>query len=97
MQANTIKKIYVKSLDHGFWTEQSISVKRYEQVDEDEFEVVFCNHDGAEEIEEEQEYINPNGSDVVWKVRVLICGCGAWRLVGTNDWENTPMEGKHYE
>lgn len=94
----TAKKIFVKAEDFGFWTQQEIPIVRYEQVDEDERQIVFCSHAGAELKEIEQEYPRIDQPDIVWKDSLIICRkCGAWRLDGDNQWQNTPFEGRHDE
>lgn len=91
-----MKTISVKNKDLGFWTQEPISVKRMETInDEGEQEVIYCNHDGAEEREVENETYRADQPDIVWTSRPLICECGAYKLEGDNYWQDAPVEGKH--
>lgn len=91
-----MKAIYVKNKDFGFWTQEPISVKRMETInDEGEQEVVYCNHAGAEEREEQHETYRQDQEDIVYKSRMLVCECGAYKLEGDNYWQDAPVEGKH--
>lgn len=94
----TVKKIYVRSEDHGFFTQKEIPVTRLEQIDENETQIAWCSHGGAE-VEEVDNQINRiDEPDIVWTDRVHICGkCKAYRFEGENEWHDSPFEGVHYE
>lgn len=88
-------KVYVKSLDMGFWTQEPITVARY-QVDGDEKELVWCNHARAEEEEVENNVPRPDQPDIVWTDRVLVCRkCGAYKFEKETNWWDAPIEGEH--
>lgn len=89
MQA-TKKKIYVRNHDHGFWTEEPVTVKRKEDGN-----IIYCDHAGAVEEEQENVMYRPDGRDIVWTSRALICGCGAYQLENDNYWQDAPVGGKH--
>lgn len=94
----TIKKIYVRSEDLGYFTQVEIPVVKREQIDENEFNIIFCNHGGAEIEEVEQQYNRIDEPDIVWTDKLLICGkCKSWKLDGDSEWHDSPIEGKHYE
>lgn len=87
-------KVYVKSLDMGFWTQEPITVARY-QVDGDEKELVWCNHAGAEEEEVENQIYRIDHPDIVWTDKVLVCKCGAYRFLNDSYWSDAPIDGEH--
>lgn len=84
MQANTFKKIYVRSFDHGFWTEEPVTVQiKYKG------ELISCDHAGAVEEESLSEMYNPVTEEhKQWTTNILVCDrCGAVNK-GDEVWEN---------
>jgi hypothetical protein len=89
-------KIYVKDRDYGFLNQIEIPVVRREEVDEGVFDIVYCNHAGAEEVEEEHQTNNIDAPDMVWIVRALVClKCHAFKRDGDDYWQDAPVEGEH--
>lgn len=88
--------IHVLIKDYGW--DEPITAYRTEPdtslLDETEQYIVFCNHAGAEEIEEEVSVFNPNGPDRVWYEHLMACNrCGASKLEGENEWQDAPEDG----
>lgn len=85
------KKIFVKNNDLGFWTQTLVPVQKY-----DGEEMIYCNHDGAKEEENVQDFWNPITSDHTTRTDwVLVCKCGAYRFESDDEWNNAPVEGRH--
>lgn len=96
-----MKQIYIKNKDLGWWSEQPITVQRFETIyNEDDFdkELVWCNHAGFEEKEVENEYHTPDARTLEWTDRILICPkCGAYKMVWDEYWQDSPIQGVYDE
>lgn len=92
-----MKTIHIQNKDLGFWTQEHITVQRFIPAEdkEDEPELVWCNHDGAEEEELTNHVPVVDGYDMEWSAWVLICDkCPAQKFVDHDDgWDGAPFEG----
>lgn len=96
MNQSLTKKIFINNKDLGFLTQEEVTVQRFEIVD-GERELVWCNHAGAIEESVENEMTNPNGHDITWWDKIVVCDkCEAYRFVGDNEWRDAPEEGVSY-
>lgn len=87
-------KINVLNKDFGFLTEEAITVQRYDF----EGNLVFCNHAGAIEETASVDIPRIEQQDISFMVTTLVCDkCEAYQRQGEDQWEDAPLEGKHYE
>jgi len=88
------KKIYVRSEDFGWLTEKPISF----QVKNAEETIIYCDHKGAEEVEETFEVYHAGRDEYVdINLKVLTCKCGAYKKEGEKFWEEAPEDGVSHE
>lgn len=90
-----MRRINIKSYDHGFLTEMPITAQVREGVDLED--VAFCNHAGAESNVAISQYYSPAQNDVVDVESVIDeCDkCHAYRFRHTCEWINAPAAGAH--
>jgi hypothetical protein len=84
----TLSKIFVNSKDHGFLTEEPITVQSGYWED-GEFVLEECNHAGYIVERVESEHVNPRGQDMVWYTTTHYCdkeNCGAYRFADDGEW-----------
>ena len=90
-------KIFVKSEDFGFWTQEDITVQRvdfHEDEDEPYKDVLWCNHAGATEEDTESEYMRSDGTVMEISNKALICDkCYAYKCLDEEYWQDAPTEG----
>jgi len=90
-------KILVNNKDYGFFSAQPITVQVIDwHRDEDEpyEDVLWCNHDGAEEEEDAIHHAFNNGSNSEYTVSLLKCNkCEAYKRADADRWEDAPFEG----
>lgn len=80
-------KIFVNNKDLGFFTQEEITA----QIVSPEGELLFCNHAGAVEEHQEDDFL---GTPI--DRYVTFCDkCEAYKREGDNYWENAPFEGVH--
>lgn len=89
-----MQNIYVRSEDFGWLTEKPLSF----QIKNIEGTVVYCDHKGAEEVEETCEVYHAGRDEYLdIPIKVLTCKCGAYKRESEKFWEETPEDGKAYD
>lgn len=89
-----ITSVYVRSLDFGFWTAESVTVQKFDGNND----LLWCNHAGATEETEQNQIDRIDEPDIVWESKVMVCDkCPAYRHVGDTEWHDAPLDGVDYE
>lgn len=81
----TARKIFVKTHDFGFWTQEPVTVQvKYNG------ELMSCDHAGATEEEIINEMYNPVTEEhKQWTTPILVCDkCGSTKRPDENWWED---------
>ncbi len=90
-----MKQIHVQFKDHGFFTEEPITVQRRQQED-GWIDILWCNHADVDYEEISEDYYNEYGPDISYTVKVYTCKkCGAHQFADDNIWHNAPSFGEH--
>lgn len=88
----TIKKIYVRSEDLGFFTQEEVTVV----IRDENNEILYCTHAGAKEETETHHYYTPDARDLEYEVTISVCDkCEAWKKDDGLGWEDSPINGEH--
>lgn len=74
--------------------EEPVTVVRLGQVDEDSFEIVYCNHANATAETEVVQIDRVDQEDLVYNVNYMLCDkCGAIKRETDDWWDKAPLEG----
>ena len=86
--------ITILNKDLGFFTESTVTIQRFDE----EGDLIWCNHAGAEEEEAYNQVDRVDQSDLTWTEIIKVCDkCGAWQFDGDREWHEAPMDGVHYD
>lgn len=93
-----MKTIFIKDKHYGW--DQPITVQKFELYSDEygkEYDLTWCNHAGADEVENETSLPRADAPDIVWYDRVLVCNkCNAYKFFDSVEWQDTPYEGVSY-